>query len=114
LNNGLLDQAFDDVWNAKQTLTAAIGFVDSHSSHGLRAVGAIEQLLSDRFPTRTKPFWEFRDRNTVGPWGSTVGFHVLPSGFDVGWIDNAFHQRLTKVTQGWLLGVRRDGQSRSG
>jgi hypothetical protein len=34
LNNGLLDQAFDDVWNAKQTLTAAIGFVDSHSSHG--------------------------------------------------------------------------------
>jgi hypothetical protein len=29
-----LDQAFDDVWNAKQTLTAAIGFVDSHSSHG--------------------------------------------------------------------------------
>jgi hypothetical protein len=27
-----------------------------------------------------------------------------------GWIDKAFHQPLTKVTQGWLLGVRRDGR----
>ncbi len=35
--------------------------------------------------------------------GSTVRSHILPGGLDVGGIDNAFHQQLTKITQGWLL-----------
>ena len=52
--------------------------------------------------------------DTVGPGGPTICLHVFPRGFEVGFVDNGLHQGLWKQAQGWLLGPRRNGTSRSG
>src|SRR6056297_3321263 len=77
LDDGLLDQAVDNVWDTKQPF-AAIGLVDGLASHRIGAIRAIEQLLSNRRPAGSKPVGEVRDRDSVRPGSPTVSFHVLP------------------------------------
>lgn len=60
LDNGLLEQSIDYVWNTKQSLSA-IGFVNGLPPHRTGAVSAIEQLLSNLRPTGSNPVWEFCD-----------------------------------------------------
>ncbi len=91
LDDGLLDQPFNRVWNTEIAVTA-IGFVDGHAPNWFRPVRTIEKLLSNRWPVSSIPSWEFCQSDSVGARGSTVRSDVLPGTFDVGLFDDRFHQ----------------------
>ena len=91
LQDGLLDQSFLDIGNAQQPL-AAIRFRDGFTPSRFRPVRPIEELLSKLRPQGTNVLGELLQRDTIGPGGSVVRFHLLPSLLHVFGIYDLLHQ----------------------
>ena len=47
LNDGLLNQAIEHVWNSEQAITVAIGFGDGFATYRLGPIRPTQELLDD-------------------------------------------------------------------
>jgi len=91
LQDGLLDQAIDHVWNSEISLTA-IRFGNRLPPGRARLVSPFQEL-----PPEIRPLWPggFRklvQGDAIGAGGPAVRPDVLPSRFEIGLVDNPFHQ----------------------
>ena len=99
MQDGLLDESIEHVWNTELPLTA-IRFGDGLPPHRFGAVSAIEQLLLDCGPTWAEPIGKLGQRDPVGARGPAVGADLVPGSLHVVPLDDSFHQGLWKYTQG--------------
>ena len=93
LQDGLLDQAIDHVWNSEISLTA-IRFGNRLTPGRTRLVSPFQELPPDLRPLRPEGLRELVQGDAIGARGSAVRLDVPPSRFHVGSVDNPFHQVL--------------------
>jgi hypothetical protein len=91
LQDGLLDQTIDHVGYTEVPLTA-IRFGNRLPPGRSRLVSPFQELPPEFRPLRPEGFRELVQGDAIGARGSAVRPDVLPSPFEIGLVDNPFHE----------------------
>lgn len=91
LQDGLLNQAVNHVWYPEVSLTA-IRFGNRLAPGRTRLVSPFQELPPELRPLWPEGFRELVQGDAIGARGSAVRSDVLPGSFEIGLVDNPFHQ----------------------
>ena len=95
LRDGLLDQPVDNRRYPQQSL-APVRFRDTHPSHRLWAIRAIEQGLSSRRPVAARVSREVLDAHPVNAGRTSIALHLPPRPPHIACGDDPLHEYLVQ------------------